>query len=73
MAFSTSMRPLRTGWIKRGCGRAEELFPAAPALCLLCARAWSDVRHHHDDPRHKAAQVGLYFIAPILIAAATNA
>jgi 4-amino-4-deoxy-L-arabinose transferase-like glycosyltransferase len=20
------------------------VFPAAPALCLLCARAWSDVR-----------------------------
>jgi 4-amino-4-deoxy-L-arabinose transferase-like glycosyltransferase len=44
------------------------VFPAAPALCLLCARAWSDVRLHHDDPRHKASQVGLYFIAPILVA-----
>jgi 4-amino-4-deoxy-L-arabinose transferase-like glycosyltransferase len=44
------------------------VFPAAPALCLLCARGWSDVRLHHDDPRHAASQVGLYFIAPLLVA-----
>ena len=25
------------------------VFPAAPALCLLCARAWSDVRGGPDD------------------------
>jgi 4-amino-4-deoxy-L-arabinose transferase-like glycosyltransferase len=43
------------------------VFPAAPALCLLCARAWSDVRLHHDEPRHRASRYGLYVIAPLLI------
>jgi 4-amino-4-deoxy-L-arabinose transferase-like glycosyltransferase len=44
------------------------VFPAAPALCLLCARAWSDVRADHLGIRNKASRVGLYLIAPILVA-----
>jgi 4-amino-4-deoxy-L-arabinose transferase-like glycosyltransferase len=45
------------------------VFPAAPALCLLSARAWSDVRAHPVDPRHRGARLGLYLIAPLLVAA----
>ena len=43
-------------------------FPAAPALCLLCARAWSDVRADQMAPRNRASRVGLYLIGPFLVA-----
>jgi 4-amino-4-deoxy-L-arabinose transferase-like glycosyltransferase len=35
------------------------VFPAAPALCLLCARAWGDVRADQMAPRNRASRVGL--------------
>jgi 4-amino-4-deoxy-L-arabinose transferase-like glycosyltransferase len=44
------------------------VFPAAPALCLLCARAWSDVRAAQWDRRNQAARIGLYLIGPFLVA-----
>jgi 4-amino-4-deoxy-L-arabinose transferase-like glycosyltransferase len=44
------------------------VFPAAPALCLICARAWCDLRADHDSPRHRGARFGLYLIAPLLVA-----
>jgi 4-amino-4-deoxy-L-arabinose transferase-like glycosyltransferase len=44
------------------------VFPAAPALCLLCARAWADVRAHQYDPRVRFERLGLYLIAPLLVA-----
>ena len=44
------------------------VFPAAPALCVLCARAWTDVRLHHRQPSTAASRVGLYFIGPFLVA-----
>jgi len=44
------------------------VFPAAPALCLLCARAWSDVRNNYGAPRNRGARLGLYLIAPVLVA-----
>jgi len=44
------------------------VFPVAPALCLLCARAWSDVRADHLTPRHSGARMGLYLIGPTLVA-----
>jgi len=44
------------------------VFPAAPALCLLCARAWHDVRADQFGVRNKASRIGLYFIAPFLVA-----
>src|SRR5205085_3281997 len=44
------------------------VFPAAPALCLLCARAWSDVRTAQWSPRNSAARIGLYSIGPFLVA-----
>jgi 4-amino-4-deoxy-L-arabinose transferase-like glycosyltransferase len=37
------------------------VFPAAPALCLLCARAWSDAR--------PATRAGRHLIGPLLIVA----
>ena len=44
------------------------VFPAAPALCLLCARAWSDVRADQWATRNSASRAGLYLIGPILVA-----
>ena len=44
------------------------VFPAAPALCVLCARAWTDVRLHHRERSTAASRVGLYFIGPFLVA-----
>jgi 4-amino-4-deoxy-L-arabinose transferase-like glycosyltransferase len=43
------------------------VFPAAPALCLLCARAWSDVRADPLDPRHRGARAGLHLVGPLLV------
>jgi len=44
------------------------VFPAAPALCLLCARAWLDVRHERLSPRHAGSRAGLHLIGPVLVA-----
>src|SRR5262249_28861169 len=43
------------------------VFPAAPALCILCARAWADVRHYHRQPSTAASRLGLYLIGPFLV------
>jgi len=43
------------------------VFPAAPALCLLCARAWQDVQTQPLDRRHLAARIGASTIGPVLI------
>ena len=42
-------------------------FPAAPALCLLCARAWLDVRLDPFAPEHRASAVGRHLVGPLLI------
>jgi 4-amino-4-deoxy-L-arabinose transferase-like glycosyltransferase len=44
------------------------VFPAAPALCLLTARAWVDVRANQMHPRNRASRLGLYSIGPFLVA-----
>lgn len=44
------------------------VFPAAPALCLLCARAWTDVRANQWASRHTGARVGLHLVGPFLVA-----
>src|SRR5438034_2052998 len=44
------------------------IFPAAPALCLLCARAWSDVRANQWAKRNVGARVGLHLIGPFMVA-----
>jgi 4-amino-4-deoxy-L-arabinose transferase-like glycosyltransferase len=51
------------------------VFPASPALCLLCARAWSDLRAHQPAQpasaprghRHAATRVGLHSVGPLLL------
>jgi 4-amino-4-deoxy-L-arabinose transferase-like glycosyltransferase len=48
--------------------RDHYVFPAAPALCLLCARAWADGRADQFGKRHNGARLGLYLIGPILVA-----
>jgi 4-amino-4-deoxy-L-arabinose transferase-like glycosyltransferase len=44
------------------------VFPAAPALALICARGWCDVRAHHLERRHAGARMGLHLIGPSLVA-----
>jgi 4-amino-4-deoxy-L-arabinose transferase-like glycosyltransferase len=48
-------------------------FPAAPALCLLCARAWSDLRADPTSTRHRASRIGLYLVGPFLVVAGVGA
>ena len=43
------------------------IFPAAPALCLLCARAWVDMWHDEFASRHAAARAGGYLVGPLLV------
>ena len=43
------------------------VFPAAPALCLLIASAWSDLRAFPDSPENRGARVGLRLVGPLLI------
>jgi 4-amino-4-deoxy-L-arabinose transferase-like glycosyltransferase len=43
------------------------VFPAAPALCLLTARAWTDLRVDLRSSRHRASRIGFYLIGPLLI------
>lgn len=44
------------------------VFPAAPALCLLCARAWNDLQADPSAKRFAAARVGLQLVGPLLVA-----
>ena len=44
------------------------VFPAAPSLCLLCARAWFDVRAARLAPRNAGARTGLHLIGPLVVA-----
>ena len=43
------------------------IFPAVPALSLLCARAWADVRARRRDPAVAATRAGYHLIGPLLI------
>jgi 4-amino-4-deoxy-L-arabinose transferase-like glycosyltransferase len=43
------------------------VFPAVPALCVLCARAWTDVRTRRHDPALAATRAGFHLIGPLLI------
>jgi 4-amino-4-deoxy-L-arabinose transferase-like glycosyltransferase len=44
------------------------VFPAAPALCVLCARAWFDVRSARLSPRHAGSRIGLHLVGPLVVA-----
>ena len=43
------------------------VFPAAPALCLLCGRAWGDLRAAPFAPRNLATRIGAHLVGPILV------
>jgi 4-amino-4-deoxy-L-arabinose transferase-like glycosyltransferase len=45
------------------------VFPAAPALCLLSARAWADVRARIATPANAGSRLGVQTIGPILVLA----
>ena len=44
------------------------VFPAAPSLCLLCARAWADVRARPLDALNAGSRAGLHLLGPLLVA-----
>jgi 4-amino-4-deoxy-L-arabinose transferase-like glycosyltransferase len=44
------------------------VFPAAPALCVLGARAWDDLQTQPLLRRHVGARFGAFTIGPVLIA-----
>ena len=48
------------------------VFPAAPALCLIGARAWADVRTRIASPQNAGTRLGLQTIGPILVLAGTG-
>ena len=43
------------------------VFPAAPALCLLCARAWVDIWEDEFAKRHVATRAGGHLVGPLLV------
>jgi 4-amino-4-deoxy-L-arabinose transferase-like glycosyltransferase len=43
------------------------VFPAAPALCLLCARAWVDMWKDEFARRHAASRAGGHLVGPLLV------
>jgi hypothetical protein len=43
------------------------VFPVAPALCLLCARAWVDMTRDEFASRHAATRAGGHLIGPLLV------
>lgn len=44
------------------------VFPAVPALSILCARSWVDLRSDPALGRHSAARIGLHMVGPLLVA-----
>ncbi|HXD74502.1 MAG TPA: glycosyltransferase family 39 protein [Vicinamibacterales bacterium] len=45
------------------------VFPAAPALCLICARAWAAVRTRRSEVTVQGSRLGANTIGPILVLA----
>ena len=43
------------------------VFPVAPALCLVCARAWVDIWTDPTASRNAATRVGAHLIGPFLV------
>jgi 4-amino-4-deoxy-L-arabinose transferase-like glycosyltransferase len=43
------------------------VFPAAPALCIIGARAWTDATRAPAGPEHAGARIGIRLIGPTLI------
>jgi 4-amino-4-deoxy-L-arabinose transferase-like glycosyltransferase len=49
------------------------VFPAAPALCLVMARAWGDLRARPFSAGNRGARVGLHLVGPLLVVLGTAA
>ena len=47
-------------------------FPAAPALCVIGARAWADMRGRAATPENAGTRLGLQTIGPILLLAGSG-
>jgi 4-amino-4-deoxy-L-arabinose transferase-like glycosyltransferase len=45
------------------------VFPAAPALCLICARGWADFRTRVATTANTGARLGAQTVGPILVLA----
>jgi 4-amino-4-deoxy-L-arabinose transferase-like glycosyltransferase len=45
------------------------VFPAAPAIALLCARAWTDLRARTLDGLTTGSRLGFHTVGPILVVA----
>lgn len=43
------------------------VFPVAPSLCLVCARAWVDMWNDEFADRHKATRAGGHLVGPLLV------
>jgi len=43
------------------------IFPAAPALALLCARGWSDARRPLGSGCDQATRVGVTLVGPVIV------
>ena len=48
------------------------VFPAAPALCLICARAWADIREQTLHQLNVGSRLGFHTVGPILVVAGTG-
>jgi 4-amino-4-deoxy-L-arabinose transferase-like glycosyltransferase len=48
------------------------VFPAAPALCLLCARSWSDVHRRTLGQQSLGVRIGFHTVGPILVLAGSG-
>jgi 4-amino-4-deoxy-L-arabinose transferase-like glycosyltransferase len=48
------------------------IFPAAPALSLLCARSWADVRERTLSGQSVGARLGFHTVGPILVIAGSG-
>lgn len=46
------------------------VFPVAPTLCLICARAWIALRQRPLDPRNAGARIGSYLVGPLMVVTA---
>ena len=48
------------------------VFPAAPALCLLCARSWADLRERSLNQQSVGVRIGFHTVGPILVLAGSG-
>jgi 4-amino-4-deoxy-L-arabinose transferase-like glycosyltransferase len=43
------------------------IFPAVPAVCLICARAWAEARVDIRSARHAGVRLGMLLVGPLLV------